>query len=219
MNAKQISTMTGRLVEHQSEFRGLSTKNAQWVIQNPKDAVALFVEAVQKRELTTSILLKFLNTVKIPATTEKFVAKDHCVVDTSDSAPVKISYLGNNFEEWFSGKIEEPIGETILRCQELRKNSTDDSIINKLGGEARAETTLAEMSALMERQPNGKKGTLLISGYANIFYIRDINGVLRAVDCDWFGDGWYVCAYSVDAPNGWGDGDQVFSRNPSKSKD
>lgn len=49
MNAKQICTMMGRIVEHQLKFSELSTKEGQWVIKNPKAAIELFIDAVKKR--------------------------------------------------------------------------------------------------------------------------------------------------------------------------
>ena len=65
----------------------------------------------------------------------------------------------------------------------------------------------------MEAQQNGEKGSLLTNGYANIFYIKDVNGVLRTVRVSWGGGGWYVYAYAVTHPNGWDDGHRVFSRD------
>ncbi|MBU2028765.1 hypothetical protein KJ761_02640 [Patescibacteria group bacterium] len=163
-------------------------------------------------------LLEFIGTVEVLATTEKFVARDNFVRDVSKKARVKISYLGGNFTEKFIGKIEEPFAGGILRYRKLRKSSVDGPIITELGGEQKAETTLAEIFALMERQGNGQSGSLLTNGYANIFYIRDINGVLWAVSCAWYGAGWSVFAYSVESPHGWHAGHQVFSRNSSETQ-
>ncbi|MFA6275071.1 MAG: hypothetical protein WCX70_02925, partial [Candidatus Paceibacterota bacterium] len=59
---------------------------------------------------------------------------------------------------------------------------------------------------------NGENGVLLNNGYANIFYIRDQAGVLRAVRVGWSDGGWYLSAYSALRPNGWRGGRQVFSR-------
>jgi len=73
------------------------------------------------------------------------------------------------------------------------------------------------MFALMAEQGNGEDGILLTNGYANIFYIRDINGVFWAVYCCWDGDDWCVNANSVGNPNGWSSGNQVFSRNSFES--
>jgi len=185
-----------------------------WNGQSKEKITAVAMEIFGRLPQKPSIL-EFIGTVKIPATTEKFIAEDRFVIDRSDSAPVKIFYLGDNFKKWFLGKIEKPIEETILRCQKLRKSSVDDLIIAELGGKKKAETTLTEMFSLMERQPNDEDGILLTNG---IFYIRDINGVLCAVGCGWDGGGWLVYASSVDASVRWFGGSQVFSRNPSESQ-
>ena len=65
----------------------------------------------------------------------------------------------------------------------------------------------------MEAQPNGENGNLLNNGWANIFYIKDINGTLRAVHVNWLDDGWFVFAHSVEYPNLWRADYRVFSRN------
>ena len=219
MNAKQISTMVGRLVEHQSNFSGLSSEDAQWVIQNPKEAISLIAEAIMHRQKKVSLpesLLEFLGTIDIPASSESFIAKEKFVVNTSSNAKVRISYLGDNFKENFLGKMEDPIGETTLQYGKLLKRSVDEPIIAELGGEVKVETTLVEMFSLIEKQGNGQSGTLLTNGYANIFYIRDVKGVLWAVACGWYDDGWRVVALFVGHPAEWDDGDQVFSRNSSE---
>lgn len=133
-------------------------------------------------------LLNFLSAVTVPATTKRFVAREKFVVNTTDNAPVKISYLGDNFREWFlagEGKVEAPLPKQKLRYAKLEKSSVDGPIITELGGEAKAETMLSEVFALMAKQGNGKKGALLNNGWVNIFYVRDTAGVLRAVDVRW----------------------------------
>lgn len=157
-------------------------------------------------------LLDFVATATISATTGPFIAKDHFVKDTSRKAHVKIFYLGGNFKAWFLGK-EEPFGGSTIRYAKLSRSSADGPIISELGGEEMAETTLAEIYSFMVQQPNGEGGTLLTNGYANIFYVRDVNGVLRAVDAYWGDGGWYVNACPVTDPRGWRDEDQIFSRD------
>ena len=163
-------------------------------------------------------LLDFVGTSTIPARTEKFIARDHFIIDTTEKAKVKISYLGDSFKTNFLGKVEEPIVETVMRFGKLLKSSVDNPIINELGGEEKAESALAEMFSLMEMQPNGEDGVLLTNGYLNIFYTRNGAGVLWAVRCSWHVGGWSVVANSVGAPGEWYDGRQVFSRNPFESQ-
>ena len=100
---------------------------------------------------------------------------------------------------------------TELRYAKLTRSSLDAPILEELGD--KAEASLSQMYALMARQANGQEGVLLTNGWANIFYVRDINGELRAVRVRWDGRGWFVDAYSVTYPNGWYDGNRVFSRN------
>lgn len=161
-------------------------------------------------------VLEFVSTVVVPATTSRFVAKEKFVRDTGRNTVVKISYLGDNFTTWFlsgDGKTEGPISEQTLRCHKLRQTSVDGPIIAELGGAEKSETTLAEMFALMEKQGKGEDGVLLNNSYANIFYIKNQNGVLPAVHVSWHGSGWHISASSVDSPCGWDYGLQVFSRN------
>lgn len=168
-------------------------------------------------EPLTPMFLELISTVVVPPTTGQFIAKEKFVKDTGHKAKVKISYIGDNFKEWFldgSGKIEELIiEETILNCHKLCRAEVDAPIIAELGGEAMAETTLTQMFSLMEKQASGEAGVLLNNGYANIFYIKDISGALCAVRVDWCGGGWVVGATTVGFPYGWLDGYQVFSRN------
>ncbi|MFZ2975761.1 MAG: hypothetical protein WA055_04030 [Candidatus Moraniibacteriota bacterium] len=213
MDAKQINTMMGRLVEHQSEFSGLPTADGQWAIQNPKEAIAIFNNAIKNRSKPIELLLEFLGTISIPAISNSFIARDHFVIDTSKKAKVKISYLGDNFKYNFLEKIDEPFAGSTIRYGKLKKNSVDAPIIAELGGEEKSETSLVEMFALIGQQPSGKSGALLTDGYVNIFYIRDKNRVLWAVRCGWNGVGWSMNAYSVDRPPEWRGGDQVFSRS------
>jgi len=165
-----------------------------------------------------NFLLKFVSRVLVPATTSKFVAKDKFVVNIKRNAPMKINYLSDNFTTWFldgDGKTEDPITEQIILYHMLRYSSIHYTIITKLGGAEKAETTLFEMFSLMEQQRCGKDGTLLNNGLANLFYIKDSAGVLRAVSVHWRKDGWNVHAYSVENLSRWDDGTLVFSLCPT----
>jgi len=166
-------------------------------------------------------LLIPVDTVAVPATAILFVAREHFVMNARDDAPVKISCLRDssegNFENsrfgrWFLGKKEQPFGGSNLRYGKLSRPSVNEPIIAELGGEEEAETTLTEFFILLREQKKSKSGPLLTNGRPNIFYIRDVSGVLRSVRACWFDGGWDVRALAVADPRAWDDNSQVFSR-------
>lgn len=158
--------------------------------------------------------LETIGTIVIAATAEPFIASEKFVVDTGHKVEVRIAWLDGNFQNWFLGKTEAPAPEVTLKYGKLTRSALDDEICKEIGTES-VETTLAAIYALMERQKNGKSGVLLTDGRANIFYVRDANGVLRAVLVVWLvgGGGWRVGARSVARQDGWSVGYRVFSRN------
>ena len=186
---------------------------AIWNMVGGEEMVDALIQGRAKLEVKLVQILNWIGTTTISATTEKFVAKDKF---RKDSKEVKFYGIWNNFTEWFlsgNGKIEEPIDEKELRYGKLIKYSLDGPIVEELGGEAKAETTLTELHDLLKKQANGEEGDLLTNGYANIFYVKDTSGVRRAVVVDWYGDGWRVFAHSVEYSGDWDAGDRVFSRN------
>lgn len=210
----------GALVEH-APIEELTVVERQYWLRNGTKlrevlAKALKCNLVDVTIAVTSRPLVLVGTVSLPATTEPFVAKSNFVVNTEHNAPVKISYFGHIFEELFldsDGKVEDPISETTLRYHQLQKPSLNAPIINELGGEAKAETTLSEMFGLMVGQKHGEDGVLLNNGDANLFYIRDQNAVLCTVRVIWFDGGWRLSGHSVGHPDSWLTGLRVFSRN------
>lgn len=153
----------------------------------------------------------------VPATTEKFVTKDIFKVDTGRKAKVRISHLSYRFKELFFEKEEDPFSGSTISIRKLKKNLTSNSLLVELGGKEAAQTTLAEMYAIMTAQPNGKRGNLLINGWANIFYIEDIYGSLQSVFLLWNKGGWSVF---MDLDNSilWQAGYRIFLRNASIAK-
>jgi hypothetical protein len=215
---QQIPVVAARLTEFQEGFEVLSIEDAQWAIMNGKEAVSLSARAIANRSKPVApadktILSAIVATFIVPATTEKFVAQDKFKVDTGKEAKVKISYLEGDFEREFLGKVEGPFAGSIICGRKLEKKSVDDPILQELGGNETAETTLTEMYAAMAAQPNGEDGCLLNNGRANIFYIKNITGALRAVFVGWDDGGWYVSVHSVEYPRAWFAGHRVFSRN------
>ena len=160
-------------------------------------------------------LLKLVTTVRLPGY-GTFRAKDHFKV--GKTGKVAIGGLGDNFQRVFltgAGKVEQDVPQTMLKIYQLLKGSVDKPIITELGGEAVVETALAQMWEILEAQGHGQKGKLLTNSYANIFYIRDAQGVLWAVDCCWYSSYavWGVGARPIAGPCGWCAGDRVVSRD------
>ncbi len=154
-------------------------------------------------------LLGYVTSVTVNGA-KRFKVKKNFIGDTSPDAEVKIAYLGGDFKSHFLGKAEQDIKGCTLNVNQLKTASLDAPILAELGD--RAETTLAYLYELLERQPGGESDVLLTNGYANIFYVRATNGVLWAVHARWYDDGWRVNASSVEYPCRWNAGNQVFSR-------
>ena len=212
MTAKQTATLMGRFVEHQDCFNPLPTEDAQWAIRNPKDAAALCVIAIKGRtngSPKAERTYRILRPVASPTVSRPFKADDTFF---SKSSGVKMVPHGSNFTAWFAGKVHEDVPEGMLVPFTLTQSANDSEVITDLGGEEKAEVTLAEIWRLMKRQANGEEGVLLNNGWANIFYVRDVNLVLRAVRVLWSGDGWRAGASALGG-YWWCDDRQVFSRN------
>jgi len=180
-------------------------------IQDVADAVGAYLRG--SFELVRVKILDMIGTITTSTTTEPFIAKEKFV---RGSKEIKFYGFGDNFTKWFldgAGKVEGPQDGRELRYGDLTKPSTDGPIIEEIGGEAKAETTLSELYDLLQKQSRGEGGVLLTNGHSNIFYVPDTSVVLRAVDVDWGGGGWYVVADPVGDPDGWVAGSRVFSGN------
>ena len=213
MAAKQTPILMGRLVANQQYFNPLPTEDAQWAIRNPKDAAALCVTAIQERKKVApkANIYKVLR----PAPLKSVEPRSFRAVETffSKTSGVRMAAEhGLDFVDWFAGHVEEDVSVGDLVPFILTQSTYDDRILADLGGGKKAKTTLCEIWRLMQRQANGEDGVLLTNGYANIFYVQDVNGILRTVVVRWHSDGWFACSFEL--------GDsmfyppyQVFSRN------
>ena len=176
------------------------------------DELALFVQRKNPFELRVEVRLKLLELVTsvfVPSV-EWFAAAEHFKVETR-KAKVKIVVLAENFRNNFLEMIEENLPAGALRVHKLLKSSVDKLIIAELGEH---DTYLADLWMMLEKQPNGEEGSLLVNGWSNIFYIKSKNSQLWAVYAYWNATdgGWYVRANSVTSPYEWDAGYQVVSR-------
>lgn len=124
---------------------------------------------------------------------------------------VKDAGSSANFAQWFIDKIEKKAVIDTLAPFLITKSAYDSEIIAELGGEEKAEVSLVEIWCLLKCQANGEKGALFTSNW-NIFYVRDVNGLLKSVRIRFDHDGWYKDADELDEHR-HKFGCQVFSHN------
>jgi len=203
MSEQQISKLASALVEHQNAFGSMSTDNRQWVIQNTKEAIALFAEAVKNRVgNVVQKLFEFVTTIHVAGVASFVAAKKFRPGKTIDG--IKVGWLGDNFKEHFLPKVEKnSIAAEELIVNKLLKNSRDPVIITALGGEEKVEISLGQFWNFLKTADQQ---------FWYVVYIRDTDDVLWAVLAYWSGGGLYVGARSLDSPRGWCAGYRFLSR-------
>lgn len=157
-------------------------------------------ELVVVAKAAANKLLEFISSVTVPPVT-CFFADDH-FKDGKAIEGVTI-YTGDNFKTHFGGKIEENVAGCDIRVHKLLRASRDLGIRYEIG-EDREETCLAHLWHFLKLR--GDKGGWFL------FYIRDANDVLWAVNAGWDGDDWDVDAGSVEHRVKWPAAHRVCSR-------
>jgi len=199
----QVSKMAGALVEHQRAFEVMPTEDRQWVIMNTVTAIGLFAEAVKNRSFSAvKKLLEFVKTVSLPAIGTFVVADKLRPGKTIDG--IEVGWLGDNIKKYFLSKIEKNVvAAEELKVSKLLKGSRDPAIITEFGGEEKVEITFGQYWEFLKTADQN-------SWY--VAYIRDVWGVLWAVDGGWDDGGWDFEADPLGSPDRWGAGVQFLSR-------
>jgi hypothetical protein len=151
-------------------------------------------------------LLEPVDTATIPGSAEPFDVRDRF----EKPAGVRFSTIWVEFKKRFYGKTEPAFAQASLRKYRLLRIAPDGPIIAELGGETRVETAVAAAYALIRRQAKGEPGILQTNGFANIFYVRDLKGILCAIRIGWDGEGWVIDAISVEDPLAWNGKHEIF---------
>ena len=140
----------------------------------------------------------------VPADNNEFIIKDKFVVDVRKEAKVKISYIGNNFLEWFMEKKEGSFPGSTLQGQSLLEDIFDIEILEELGGAA--EITLREIYTILEQKLSSENTDYFI-GYA-----CDIYDELREVIVSLDKEGYDIEAYTTEYPSELYLGNIIYSR-------
>lgn len=112
------------------------------------------------------------------------------------------SHQSKNFQNWFSD-VEFEEKETKLYSKVLKESMSDERIFKELNPK---EVSLGDMFSYLKTKADKKERM--------IFYVKDIDGVLRSVGVNWENDGWVVDAYFVEYPYEWSAVRRVFSASP-----
>jgi len=151
-------------------------------------------------------LLQPLETAVVPAIPSPVVIRDW----VKKNLNVKFATIWAEFQSRFFDKTENPMAEVTYRKYKLLRISADGPIIAELGGDTKVAGTVAAAFTLLQRQGNGQPGFLQTNGYANIFYVKDKNGILCAIRIGWTDEGWVIDAISVQDPLAWNGKHEIF---------
>lgn len=123
---KKATLEQGMKVQKMIVDKGTSDEHLQWMMELGAlpDLLDANPEGFNREEFRKFLGLKPLNpplltmvgTVDVAATAVPFVARDRFVKNTAKNTPVKISYIWDNFIEWFLDKVEQPFGGSTLGC-------------------------------------------------------------------------------------------------------
>ncbi len=189
-----------RMFERMKTGTGLAKEVAKLIVAGTNGAKKLALKSLK------------LITDGIAIATESFTKESFF----GKKGPVKL-WLGSNFEQWVLPLIPETIEafQGTLTQTKLTKYMLDSEILTELGHPE--PFTPGEFAALIRdlltKQPKGEEGTLLMNGYANVFYVQ-LEGRVVAVRVLWSSDGrgWGLDAFGLDDYR-WFGGRCVLSRS------
>jgi len=145
----------------------------------------------------------------VPADDQDFIASEKIFVG-AEVAGIKISFLGKNYQTWFGNKVEGAFAGSVLTVCGSSQSSTSESVLQELGGEEMAETTLREAYHLMKSRQKSEQKGLLTNCLANRFCVPDVNGVLRMVSLLMFDGTWNFDAFPIESLSPWPAGCRIF---------
>lgn len=149
-------------------------------------------------------LLRFISAIDIPTTIEIFIAGDKFSVThrITTSTQVIIAGLNGDFVKWFLRDGENVVNrnrQCRLSRYLVQETVMDNQILTELYNMGMAETTLADIWYLLEKQGRDKPGFLSNNASGNIFFVAGQDGNVRTVHVYW-SNGWIIDAFSLERP-------------------
>ncbi|MCX6786943.1 MAG: hypothetical protein NTY93_00210 [Candidatus Kaiserbacteria bacterium] len=180
------------LVEHQEYFSVMTDEDCQWAIQNPKDAVALFANAVKNRsipKLETDMPEIFRLTVDYGQSLEQMVAAGHYDLKNDDITAKRFTIKGEGIIQFEAHYFH--FNRTISSddaVKEIEKSDTANP-----WSAAKIEHVLSHGATFPEEQRKfpiiGLGSVAEVDGDRNVPCL-DRDGSYRRLDLNWWSDDW-----------------------------
>ena len=131
MTEDQIPKMVARMVEHQRSFTSLSNGEAQWVIQKPKEAIALCIGAIKNHRSIGDSFFRHISD------------RETLTLDPVDGSEVLADALDvfvdidPHFRTWKADEPGKSTGKTLVEVYEMKKDGNFEELFNSLSVNAR----------------------------------------------------------------------------------
>jgi hypothetical protein len=170
MSKQQGNKLAGTLVEFQDGFLNLSSEDAQWAIQNGKDAVSLIVKAITERPKNNSEIINSSITRLI----ESGVMIEKCDGKAFIGKADKIfkSNIDNDFENFGLNKVGNATKKTLLDIHEIVEDAKFSQIFPSINSDLdKLVMTQSQIIRFCEKNP----ALLRQGGYGTFFLIKENN--------------------------------------------
>lgn len=169
--------------------------------------------SIEKRIQSIGILKEARGPVAV-SLIKPFLARKHIVLGVDENS-VRIGAISSLFCTYFLvedfTEVEQLKPFTAVTFFALLDTTIDAQIIPALGGEEAVVTDLSVVYSLLCDHARGTYSGLSTDTYMHIFYVRDLNGIMRSVSVAWDRQtkGWELSAHPIDDKGCWSAGHHV----------
>jgi hypothetical protein len=186
MSEQQLNKLVASLVEHQRAFDSMPSDDRQWVIQNTKDAIALFTQAVRHRTKMAAVVPDiFRLTIDYSQSLEQMIAAGR--YDWTNSG-----IIAKHFPIEGKGTIEYE-----AKLFHFNRNISPEKAIEAMKKAGFEPATIEHLLAFAEKYSEeqrkypiiGLGSVAEVDGARRVPYLRRI-GSRRGLDLVWFDGDW-----------------------------